>query len=234
MAKIKFGAIVSDVRGSIDSVTYARSRYGAYARKKVTPVNTNTPAQAAIRAVFGAASSAFRSLGSAVIDQWNAIAPEYSRSNVFGDNLPLSGQTLFTKLKTQLNGIGQTGNPSPISPVTVPVADNFEVVADVSEGSILVKDTSTTNANQLLVIRASAPVSAGRTFFSRSQMRTIGVQPVSTAGQELDIVMEYANVFGNPLISANVGLKFRVEMFFVDTRNGQAGVVNSFDCTIIA
>lgn len=234
MAKIKFGAIVSDVRGSIDSVTYARSRYGSYARKKVTPVNPNTAKQSVIRALFGAASAAFRSLGTSTIKAWNDIAPEYSRSNIFGDNLPLSGQTLFTKLKTQLSAAGIATNPSPIAPVTIPAIHFYEVVADVSEGTMLVKDTTATGANQVLVIRASAPVSAGRSFFSRSQMRTIWVVPSSTAAAELDILDQYATVFGTPLSAPNVGLKFRVEMFLVDTRNGQAGVASSFDCAIIA
>lgn len=233
MAKLKFGGIVSDVRGSIDSVTYSRSRYGAYARKKVTPVNPNTSKQTFVRALFGAASALFRSLGASTIEAWNIIAPEYSRSNVFGDNLPLSGQTLFTKLKTQLSAAGIATNPSPISPVTIPAIDAFEVVADVSEASMLIKDTTATNANQVLIVRASAPVSAGRSFFSRSQMRTITVVPVSTAAAETDVLTEYAAVFGNPLSAPNVGLKIRFEMVLVDTRNGQSGVPSAFDCTII-
>jgi hypothetical protein len=234
MAKIKFGAIVSDVRGSIDSVTYARSRYGAYARKKVTPVNPNTVAQSLARAVFGAASSLFRSLGTAVIDQWNAVAPEYQRSNVFGDNLPLSGQTLFTKLKTQLNSVGVTGNPSPISPLTIPNATAGTMIADVSVPAMEIDDVAATGANQVIQFAASAPVSAGKTFFSKSQMRNIHVKPASTAVDVIDLYPSYSNVFGSVLISANIGLKIRFSYRFVSTLNGQSGPWTNQDVIIVA
>lgn len=233
MAKIKFGAIVTDVRGSIDSVTYARSRYGAYARKKVTPVDTNTNRQADVRSIFGAASSSFRSLGESVIAAWNAVAPEYSRTNIFGDNLPLSGQTLYTKLKTQLVNLGKTTDPSPINPVTVPACVLDQVVADVSDGTIEIISLPATGAGQVIAIYASAPVSPGRSFFSRSQMRLIGVKDVSLAAADLDITSMYTSVFGNVLTAAFVGQKFRTEAKYVNLANGQAGVVSSYDTIII-
>lgn len=234
MAKLKFGAIVSDVRGSIDSVTYSRSRYGAYARKKVTPVNPNTALQTLARAIFGAASSAFRSLGKATIDAWNAVAPEYSRANVFGDNLPLSGQTLFTKLKSTLVNAGIATDPSPINPVTVPVVVAGAVTADVSTGTIVIAALGATTANDVLVISATAPVSAGRTFFGRSQFRNITTKNASTAAGDLDITADYEAVFGDILETAFVGQKFQVSVSRVMIANGQAGVALKQDCIVQA
>lgn len=234
MAKIKFGAIVTDIRGSIDSVTYSRSKYGAYARKKVTPVNPNTSSQSFARAAFGAASSAFRSLGSATIAAWNAVAPEYTRTNVFGDNLPLSGSTLYTKLKMCLVGVGKTTEPSPINPVTVPEVTSDAVVADVSSGDIVIGNLIATAAGQLIGISATAPVSAGRTFFPRSAYRNIAAKDQSTAAGDLDITAAYAAVFGDFLTAPNVGLKFRVRMRFVNLANGQPGPYVEEDVTIVA
>lgn len=234
MAKIKFGAIVSDVRGSIDSVTYARSRYGAYARKKVTPVNPNTNRQSDVRAIFGAASSAFRSLGTSVIDAWNAVAPEYTRSNVFGDNLPLSGATLFTKLKTQLVNIGTTTNPEPINPVTVPDVIWDGVVADVSATTITLANLPATTAGQKIAIFASAPVSPGKTFFSKSNLRLIGIKAASVAAGDFDATAMYAAVFGNVLTSAYVGQKLRFACKYVNLQNGQAGPQANIDTLIVA
>lgn len=234
MAKIKFGTIVSDIRGSIDSVTFSRSRYGAYARKKVTPVNPNTERQSDVRTMFGAASSGFRSLGKAVIDAWNAVAPEYTRANIFGDNLPLSGQTLYTKLKTQLLVLGQVTDPSPINPVTIPQVTADNVVADVSTGTIVIEELAATGAGQVIAIYASAPVSAGRTFFSRSQMRLVTTKPVSGAQADLDITTAYESVFGDILTTPFVGQKLRVEAKFVNLANGQAGPSLIFDPVIQA
>lgn len=234
MAKIKFGAIVTDIRGSIDSVTYSRSRYGAYARKKVTPVNPATSAQSLARSAFGAASSLFRSLGAAVVDAWNAIAPEYQRSNIFGDNLPLSGSTLFTKLKTQLLAVGISTDPSPISPVTVPEIGAVSFLADVSDNNLELDSLPACNANQVIAIYATAPFSAGRSFVARSQYRFIQAIPASTTAGAADILANYTAVFGNPLVSANVGLKMRAMCKYVDTRNGQSGPAAYFDAVIVA
>ena len=234
MAKIKFGAIVTDIRGSIDSVTYSRSRYGAYARKKVTPVNPATVAQSAARAIFGAASSLFRSLGSSVVDAWNAVAPEYSRANIFGDNLPLSGSTLFTKLKTQLMVAGITTDPDAISPVTVPVLEAGALDADKSDNSIELSSVPATNANQVIVAYATAPYSPGKTFVPRSAFRLVAVRPVSTATGSFDLSAEYITVFGNAIANAAVGQKVTVAAKFVDTRNGQAGPEKRYTTEIIA
>jgi hypothetical protein len=235
MAKIKFGAIVSDVRGSIDSVTYARSRYGAYARKKVTPVNPNTAKQSAIRALFGAASSLFRSLGVATINAWNEVAPQYTRSNIFGDNLPLSGQTLFTKLKTQLTALGVASDPTPMSPQTVPSPDAFEVLVDQSATTMQFKDTTPTTDSQVFAIYASAPVSAGKSFFSRSELRLIRVIDPSSAAVEMAVYSDYSAVFGAVLTDpAIIGQKIRFQAKLVNVPNGQAGVESHFDAIIAA
>ena len=234
MAKIKFGAIVTDIRGSIDSVTYSRSKYGAYARKKVTPVNPNTSKQSFARSAFGAASSMFRSLGTATIAAWNAVAPEYTRANIFGDNLPLSGATLFTKLKLTLVGVGKSTDPSPINPVTVPEVTSDAPVADVSAGTIIIPNLIASGAGQVIGISATAPVSAGRSFFPRSAYRNITVKDQSTIAGDLDITAAYESVFGDFLTTPNVGLKFRVRMRFVNLANGQPGPYVEEDVTIVA
>lgn len=223
MAKIKFGAIVTDIRGSIDSVTYSRSRYGAYARKKVTPVNPATSAQTIARSAFGAASSLFRSLGAEVVDAWNQIAPDYSRSNIFGDNLPLSGSTLFTKLKTQLLAIGVTADPSPIAPVTVPEVAADEFVADISAQTLETTDLSATDANQRIAVYATAPVSGGKSFFARSQFRLIKVKTESQAAGAFAMTGEYEAVYGSAIANSTPGQKIGIMLKYVDIRNGQSG-----------
>lgn len=234
MAKIKFGAGIADARGSIDSMTFSRSRYGAYIRKKVTPVNTATPAQAAARSLFGAASSGFRSLGAAAIDAWNLIAPEYQRSNIFGDNLPLSGATLFTKLKTQLTAVGYLVDPSPISPVTVPNVTIDGVTADKSADTLVVEELAATGSGQVIAVYATAPFSAGRTFVARNQYRLIDTKPVSQAAGDFDVSTGYQNYFGGAIGAAPVGAKVGIMVKYVNLANGQAGPELRFTTTVVA
>lgn len=226
--------MVADARGSVDSTTFSRSRYGAYARKKVTPVNPNTAKQSAIRALFGAASSMWRSLGDALINAWNDVAPQYSRANIFGDNLPLSGQTLFVKLKTQLTALGITTDPNPLPPVTVPSPDAYEVLVDKSAATMQFKDTTATTADQVMAIYASAPVSPGQKFFGRSSWRLIKVVPPSTAAAETAIYSDYSAVFGAVLTGNVVGLKIRFVAKMVNVPNGQSSAEQIFDAIIAA
>lgn len=234
MAKIKFGAGIADARGSIDSMTFSRSRYGAYIRKKVTPVNVASAFQTAARSIFGNASSAFRSLGKDVIEAWNLIAPEYQRSNIFGDNLPLSGATLFTKLKTQLANVGIITDPTPIAPVTVPAVTFDGVVADKSANTLVIEKLAATGAGQVIAVYATAPFSAGRTFIARNQYRLIDVKPVSQAAGDLDVSTGYQEYFGSAISAAPVGAKVGVMCKYVNVANGQPGPELRFTTEVVA
>lgn len=233
MAKIKFGAIVTDVRGAIDSVVYSRSKYGAYARKKVTPVNPNTAAQSLARAIFGSASSLFKSLGAATIESWNSVAGEYSRTNVFGDNLPLSGQTLFTKLKSQLVNLQVFVNPIAISPLTVLAPFVDSVVFDQALEEITLVQLSATDATDVIAIYATSPFSAGKSFVGRSQLRLLAVKAQGTVLQDLDLTTPYINLFGTPFNINNVGLKVRFVIKRVSTINGQSSAELNLDTLIV-
>lgn len=52
--------MLAQISGSIAGATYARNRFGMYARSRSNPVNPATPAQAAVRSYFSEAIEAWR------------------------------------------------------------------------------------------------------------------------------------------------------------------------------
>src|SRR5689334_711787 len=99
MALIQMGTVVTDIRNSIGGVTFSKNRGGSYARKKVSPVNTPTPAQAAVRANFGANAKLWS--GTLTADQrqaWGFFAQANPLVNVFGNSILVSGLNMLMKL----------------------------------------------------------------------------------------------------------------------------------------
>ncbi len=100
MAKIKFGAIVTDMRGKVGSQVFSRNKSGAYARSFKVNVLSATPAQITTRNRLAGFSAAWRSLTQEQRDSWQALLEVpmrhnrlivykghyfHSISNVFGD-----------------------------------------------------------------------------------------------------------------------------------------------------
>ena len=83
--KAKFGSIVVAGSGKIGGHVASRNRGGAYFRTKVTPVNPNTPAQAAVKSRLTTQAQAWRSLTAAQRAQWNAAVADFARTDIFGD-----------------------------------------------------------------------------------------------------------------------------------------------------
>jgi hypothetical protein len=224
LALVKFGNGIAEIRGSIAGNTYTRNSYGSVIRQKVTPVNPNTAAQSATRSGFGTVSGLWRLLTASDQAAFNAVAPDYTRTNIFGDNVPLTGQSLFMKLSNQLTNLGLAITNAAIPPLTVSSPSFSAVEIDKSSNTIVVADLSATSATEVIGIYATSPQSGGKTFFGRSQYRLIDVLPVSSASADLDITGAYRDTFGVEPAGLTLGNKIAVFARRVSTLNGQPSV----------
>lgn len=221
MAKIKYSALVSDMRNSLNGSTLSKNRYGSYMRNKVTPVNPQTSFQQAARQILGNLSSSFRELTIGQIKAWNNSGINFPFTDIFGDVKHLSGQTLFVKLNANLEKIGSPRILNPPLPTGFPeiAIESFVFQTedgDVEAADILIEGT-VVPANHRLVVYATPGLSRSISFV-KNRYRFLGA--FNVVGSEVSIGAEYQARFGTPLVGEVVHI--RVALVAVET--GQQGV----------
>lgn len=209
MALIKFGQIgISEARGKVGGVVFLRTTAGAVMRQKVSPVQPRTVQQLAVRSTFSTIAQAWRGLTALQRAVWIENAPNVQHTNVFGDNMPLTGFGLFTRLNNNLvAATTATISDWPGQP-DVQGYNPLTVVANTTAGTLVVDFTAATPATQKVVIYATPGISPGKTFV-KSEYRQIGSKTDAFL-TGTDIAAEFITVFGAlPLVGEKVFIKFR-------------------------
>ncbi len=97
MATIKFGVIVSDVRGLIGGTIFARGANGPYIRSFSNPVNKNTELQQIKRNNLAVYAAKWRGLTDENRSQWTQAAAQSKYRNRVGDTSQYTGFQLFMR-----------------------------------------------------------------------------------------------------------------------------------------
>lgn len=209
MAKIKFGAIVTDMRNKVGSQVFSKNRYGAYVRSSPLNVVSSTPAQVAVRSRFATFSTAWRSLTQLQRDCWNNAVIDFMHTDVFGATVRPSGFDLYVKLNCNLDQVG-------IAPISIPPAPTMlAFIASISLtatelGPVVTLDFDSSNltSDYTIVVSATAPISAGKRYV-KNLLRQIAVLPWNTA-TPCDITSEYVTKFGAPTGDSRISMSLVV------------------------
>lgn len=211
MAKVKFSALISEMRNKLNGSVFSKNRAGNYLRNKVTPVNPQTSFQTAVRAILTAASQSWRALTESQRKAWNSAVANFTGTDIFGDVKTPSGINLYNKLYINASTILQAPRTTPPAVVSSPGVPS-ETVATAAPGTFTVNDDVLTEvpAGLWLVIRATPSVSAGKNFL-KGKSRIIKVlDPASpfpyAAGAD------YTAKFGNMVAGEKVGF----ELSYID------------------
>lgn len=198
LALIKFSGIIAEARGSLAGTVFSRNTAGSYMRQKVSPVQPRTPAQSLVRTLLTAVAQAWRGLSEANRLAWNTVAETFSNVNVYGDNVPLTGFGLHSKLNRNRQEIDESLLTEPPAQTSVEgltalsaVIDNAEPVQD---DRIKIDFAPAFPATQKSILYATAPLSAGINFVS-AEFRKIDVLD-DTDVSPLSIGDAYFAVFG--------------------------------------
>lgn len=234
MARIKFGIAVGDIRGSIAGSTFSSGTYGAYVRRKAVPTNTNTTAQGINRANFATLSASWRGLTNEQRETWITQAPNYTRLNSFGDNVPLTGQALYMRCNLNLISIGVAPLTIAVPPVELvaPVFDS--VTAGIGATAIDIDQLNATPADVTFKAFATRPFSQGVKFNSKSDFRAMATKAPSTALGDLDISAEWNATFGYNFQNALVGTSFGVQVSAISHITGQSIMSARYVATWVA
>lgn len=230
--KMKYSAIVSDVRNKLNGSVASKNRYGQYLRNKTTPVNPQTSFQQNVRQVLASISASWRELTFSQRQSWNAGQVNFPFTDIFGDVRYLSGQALFVKLNANLAKISQPLIDVAPLPVGIPEIAFTDIVAESTTGTLdaleLSLNVETVPAGYSLAVYATPPTAPGISFV-KNRFRFLGVTAVVT--NDADILAMYTARFGT---SGVVGQRIFVRCALVNNTTGQAGIPIEIVGTIVA
>lgn len=222
MAKIKYSALVSDMRNKLNGSVMSKNRYGSYVRNKVTPVNPQTSYQQMARQRLGNLASSFRGLTQAQINGWNASGVNFPFTDIFGDVKQLSGQTLFIKLNNNLEKIGEARIDDAPAAGAIPsidiTASSFTVTDSALVAAYITISPAAIPAGFALAVYATPPIPPGQSFV-KNRYRYVGIAGVPVAGV-VDLVDQLTDRFGTYV----EGERIFVRVALVSTTTGQQGV----------
>lgn len=230
MAKIKYSALVSDMRNKLNGSVMSKNRYGSYVRNKVTPVNPQTVFQQNARQSLANLSSSFRDLTIAQIKAWNGAGQNFPFTDIFGDIKHLTGQTLFVKLNANLEKVGSPRISTPPLPVGFPELAISAMSVGVTGGVLTTAEFDVTPdaipVGYKLVIYATQGLSRARSFV-KNQYRFLGAFTPELG--LVDFSAEYLDRFGSPLSDEIVHIKVAL----VSITTGQQGIPLSDSAVVV-
>lgn len=218
MAKIKWGALVTDGRGKLGGQVLSRNRAGAYIRTKVTPVNPQTSAQLVVRSRFTGLSQGWRGITQDQRNAWNVSVSDYQTTDIFGDLKNPTGFNLYQRLNNNLLNIGESEINVPPLPDAVQAIVLASIAAAAGADTLALTYTPVIDAFTKVKVFATAPQSPGKSFV-KSEFRQIDVMAAADV-TPFSIETEYKAVFGS--VGAE-GQKIFVKFVPVNLATGQEG-----------
>jgi hypothetical protein len=189
-------AVVADMRGSLAGTTASKNRYANYFRTKVSPVNPNTSAQAAIRQLFTSFTQNWSALLTATErDQWTAFAAQHAFSNVFGQKRFLDGKAMYIGISTAAANAGLTYSSTPPTDITTGETGHLTLVANSAAGGTLTLATVENNvpAGAKINVYATSVLPAGKNYV-KSELRYIGTY--ASGGTPYDLKTNWETKYG--------------------------------------
>lgn len=229
MANVKYGSIVTDMKGKVGGQTFKGTKAGGVLQNNPSPVKgaklTKADAGRAINPYnnMAAVSSSWRGLSDTQRDDWNAAAPSFPFKNKFGEYYTASGYQLY--VSCNLNSLITGGNaivvpPEPTELIPCPTWD----FGDQTAAAFSVFAPAGTDAAYKYAVYATPSYSKGRAFeVGRSKL----ICSMTAAEFAADFTIEgfYQDIFG----AAQAGQKIWVLIEPIRIADGRAaeGVVNS-------
>lgn len=235
MASVKLGAMVQDVRGSLNGMTFSRNRGGAYVRSKVSPVQPVSDYSACTRAAFTAASERWAAtLTQTQRNDWTAFAALHPVINVFGDSVFLSGHAMYVQINARNIALGKTPVDSPVTPWSVYSPVSLTLVAE-NTADALTKFTfaigRAMEATELLLCSATPLIDPGRTA-QKTQYKLLNVLGAATyTATPVDVFADYNSRYG--ALSIDVGAVIACKIQVLDFASGAVSEVLTKSVTVV-
>lgn len=171
----KFNAAIGDIRGKLGGVVFSTGPYGAYIRKKVSPVQPETPAQTLTRERLTNLAKAWAGeLTPAQRGGWKNLASSVTFPDVFGNPQNLSGIALYQKVNLVRLNVGDARlDVAPISLEVRPLLSAELTVAQIGTSILNITVDDACEDNEAIYVRGAINVSPGVSFV-QNKLRYFG------------------------------------------------------------
>jgi hypothetical protein len=214
MAKVRFGAGITEIRGSIGGWTFSKVLGSAIIRKRTKAVaGPPTTQQDFVRNRFASLASLYASLDGAQVDAWASFASGYTALNSLGEAYTPSPKQMFNMCNINLVTIGESPQLVPDGTPTVPdiITGDVTLTVETDAGqldTLAIHDLSTSDSSgNIFVLQATPPITQTRRNY-QNLCRQIKVGDLNTMNANHN--NSWNNVFGLGVAVGDViGLRIR-------------------------
>lgn len=198
MPKVKYGAVITDSRGSLEGVTFSKNRGGSISRKRSIPTTSLTTRNSVVRSRQANLAKRWSSiLTVAQRSGWVVLANANPVVDVFGNTRYLSGFQFYIRV----NHIRQQSgavilDTAPADQTGTAIATVVVTATTVPLVSIAFTATPT-DADHRVYVFATPNLSPGKSNVT-GLYKFLGASSLAKASPYV-LTTEYGNLFGNPL-----------------------------------
>lgn len=209
-ALAKYGALITEIKGSVGGTTFKGTKQGGSVQNKITKVDAGRGSGKITKADAGrviqvigntvANSTAWKDLTDAQRQTWVTQAPNYPFYNKFGEPYTPSGFQLYMSCNNNLLNIGEsvlTDAPLPESIISMPA---FEV-ATIAAVLLQMDCPDTIPAGTVATIYGTVVQSQGRNL-QKGRLKALVILDDTTVFP-YDLAADYVKIFGTVPASGN-------------------------------
>ena len=209
MARVEYGTIITDIKGSIGGITFQHNRSGKIARLRPKTHKNPTSAQVDRQIKHTEILYDWQQLSGAQQGDWNNFADLHTKENMFGDTKKLSGLNWYEAINLSRDLIG-------MGSIIVPPAYNLPCAVPaytvtINQTKIEINLTAPFDtANNALIIRATNPI-PNTTVNFRGQWRFIKYEDTGIINN-IDITNLWKDIFtciyppSSNMVGVNIGI----------------------------
>lgn len=213
MGHITTGGLVSEVRGSVGSLTYSRNAYGPYVKAKLNQTIRNTSKQLRIRNIMSDGVAAWQAMTDEQRRAYSIAAKDIPVRSSLGRLNILSGYNLFLKMYITRRTFGFLTPPLSFEKPVPPILSSAVYETGGASSRILLSWRPGHPTTYLAIYYAKA-VDLSTNVMNPSLFKYVGLGN-SGGGLNLVLTGSYDSVFGVPYPSNEekrmfVGIRFIV------------------------
>ena len=152
MARIQFGALITEITGSIGGFTFQKNRSGSIVRLRPSGTKKVSEKQSVQRAKHLSFLSLWQNLTFLQKSSWNDFAVLHPKINSFGQEKVLSGLNWFESVNQNLQAIGQSIVSVPPVYALPTAPENYVFIVSATEFKIIFQPSLTIWAKKILFL----------------------------------------------------------------------------------